>query len=73
MSIGAAVGVPGVEVGVTGLSITSALGEDSITANGLVVPTGIALTSSIGTVNVTAWQEIDPGVTNTWTEVDLAA
>jgi len=31
------------------------------------------LTASLGSVNITAWQEIDPGVTNVWTEVDLAA
>ena len=35
--------------------------------------TGISAIISAGQVNVTAWQEIDPGVTNVWTEVDLAA
>ena len=34
---------------------------------------GIGLTASLGTVNITAWSEINPGVNNTWSEVDLAA
>ena len=34
---------------------------------------GIQMTASIGNPIITSWQEIDPGVTNTWTEVDLAA
>jgi hypothetical protein len=35
--------------------------------------TGIGLTSNIGSLNITAWAEIDLGVNNVWTEVDLAA
>jgi len=31
------------------------------------------MTSSMGNVAVTPWQEVNPGVTNTWSEVDLAA
>jgi len=31
------------------------------------------MTSNIGTPNITAWAEIDPNVSNVWTEVDLAA
>jgi len=34
---------------------------------------GVQLTSSTGSPNITAWQEIDLGVNNIWTEVDLAA
>jgi len=58
---------------VTGVQMTLSLGEETAVANANVVVTGIALTTSIGTVNTTAWQEIDPGVNNVWTEVDLAA
>jgi len=65
--------VPAQIVGVTGISITSSLGEEGITGDGLVIPTGQLLTSSVGSVNITAWSEIDLGVSNTWTEVDLAA
>ena len=60
-------------VGVSGQALTMAMGEETPTANANVTPTGIALTSSIGSSNITAWAEIDIGVTNTWTEVDLAA
>jgi hypothetical protein len=28
---------------------------------------------SIGQVIVSGWSEVDPGVSNVWTEVDLAA
>ena len=53
--------------------MTSSLGEEGTVANALVPVTGISLTSSIGSVNITPWQEVDLGVNNTWTEVDLAA
>ncbi len=35
--------------------------------------TGIQMTASTGNANITSWQEINPGVTNVWTTVDLAA
>jgi len=58
---------------VTGLELTGSVG--SVTATGVAnVPvTGISATISTGQVNITSWQEIDLGVNNTWTEVDLAA
>ena len=31
------------------------------------------MTASVGNTNITAWAEIDPGVSNNWTPVDLAA
>jgi len=49
------------------------MGEEGITGDGIVTPTGQSLTSSVGSVNITAWAEINPGVNNTWTEVDRAA
>ena len=49
------------------------MGEETPTGNAIVTPTGTALTSSIGSPNITSWAEIDVDVTNTWTEVDLAA
>jgi hypothetical protein len=53
--------------------MTLFLGEETTVANADVDVTGIELTSSIGSTNITSWQEVDPGVTNVWTEVDLAA
>ena len=58
---------------VTGQELSSSIGSVTVTANSDINLTGISMTSSIGTVNVTAWQEIDTGVSNVWTEVDLAA
>jgi len=58
---------------VTGLEMTMSIGEETPIANANVDVTGIALTGSIGSVNTTAWQEINLGVNNVWTEVDLAA
>jgi len=58
---------------VTGVEMTLFLGEETAVANADVDVTGIELTSSIGSTNITAWQEVNPGVSNVWTEVDLAA
>tara|TARA_R100001460_G_scaffold9682_2_gene23083 strand:+ start:337 stop:1242 length:906 start_codon:yes stop_codon:yes gene_type:complete len=74
MSLGSIASIPDTMIGVSGISMTSSLGEEGpVTGNALVQPTGISLTSSVGSVNITAWSEIDLGVTNTWTVVDLAA
>ena len=73
MTLGQHAEIPGQIIGVSGLSITSSLGEEGITGDGIVNPTGQSLTSSVGSVNITAWSEIDLGVSNTWTVVDLAA
>ena len=58
---------------VTGQALASSIGSVAVTGTGNIPLTGIGLTANIGSVNVTAWQEIDPGVNNIWTEVDLAA
>jgi len=65
--------IPGQIIGVSGIELTANIGSVTVTANALVTPTGIALTGSTGSVNTTAWQEINLGVNNVWTEVDLAA
>jgi hypothetical protein len=58
---------------VTGIQMSITVGSVTVTGSANIDVTGIELTSSTGTPNITAWQEIDPGVTNVWTEVDLAA
>ena len=74
MSLGTHAEIPGQIIGVSGLSITSSLGEEGpVTGDAIVTPTGIQLTGSVGSPNITAWSEIDLGVSNTWTVVDLAA
>ena len=58
---------------VTGIELTSSIGSVTVVGTSVIQPTGISATISAGQANVTSWQEIDPGVTNVWTEVDLAA
>jgi hypothetical protein len=58
---------------VTGISMTMSMGEETTQSNARVIPTGIQLQTSTGSPNITSWEEIDPGVSNVWTEVDLAA
>ena len=74
MTLGQHAEIPGQIIGVSGLSMTSSLGEEGpITGDALVIPTGQSLTGSVGNVNITSWNEIDLGVSNSWTVVDLAA
>ena len=58
---------------VTGSSLTSLIGSVTVTGTANISVTGIKMTASVGNPRVTSWQEIDPGVNNVWTEVDLAA
>ena len=46
--MGSITSLPQVVVGVSGLSLTTAMGEESAVGNALVVPTGQSLTTSIG-------------------------
>ena len=52
---------------------TSITGPQQINGNATVDLTGIQLTGTLGSLNITPWNEVDLGVNNTWTEVDLAA
>ena len=72
-SIGQAEEIPQQIVGVSGIELTSSIGSVTVIGTSVVQPTGISATISAGQVAVTSWQEINPGVTNVWTEVDLAA
>tara|TARA_R100001591_G_scaffold105710_2_gene113879 strand:+ start:448 stop:1734 length:1287 start_codon:yes stop_codon:yes gene_type:complete len=73
-AMGSAVEIPGQQVGVGSLGVEPRVGSiASVVGNVNISLTGIGLTASIGAVKVTAWQEIEPGVNNSWTEVDLAA
>ena len=73
LGLGTPAEIPQQIVGVTGQQLTSGIGSVSITGTSVVPLTGISLTASVGTINITAWQEINLGVNNVWTEVDLAA
>ena len=52
---------------------TSISGVQEINAHATVDLTGIQLTATLQSINITPWNEVDLGVNNTWTEVDLAA
>jgi hypothetical protein len=73
LSLGQAAEIPGQKQGVSGLQLNSSIGSVTITGTGIVDITGIQMTSSVGNTNITAWAEVDPGVNNNWTDVDLAA
>ena len=58
---------------VTGVQMSTSVGSVITTGTANITLTGIPITASQGSVNVTAWAEIDTGVSNTWTTVDRAA
>lgn len=73
MTLGQHADIPGQIIGVGGLQLTSSAGSVVAVGNASVDVTGIQLTASVGSPIITAWAEINPGVNNTWTEVDRAA
>ena len=59
---------------VTGLAtMTTALNSVTVDLNTPVDVTGQQLTISEGNTGTIAWSNVDPGVSNTWVEVDIAA
>lgn len=58
---------------VTGSTLSSSIGSVTLTIGADIDVSGITLSASIGNVAVTPWQEVNLGVSNVWTEVDLAA
>lgn len=72
-SLGTVEEIPGQIIGLSGFNLSTGIGSVSVTGTSKVNLTGIGLTASVGTINISAWQEIDLGVNNVWTEVDLAA
>lgn len=57
---------------VSGIELTTAVGQAEADDASAEV-TGVSMQTSIGSVQVTGWSQINPGVSNTWTEVDKAA
>jgi cytochrome c biogenesis factor len=58
---------------VTGVQMSTSIGSVTVKADADVDVTGVQLQTNTGTPNITAWAEINPGVSNIWTDVDLAA
>ena len=73
MSLGQHSEIPGQIIGVSGQQLSGSIGSVTITGTAGIDVTGIQMSASVGTVNLTPWQEVDLGVNNVWTEVDLAA
>tara|TARA_R100000149_G_C5877395_1_gene141381 strand:- start:1252 stop:2742 length:1491 start_codon:yes stop_codon:yes gene_type:complete len=65
--------IPGQIIGVQGLALTSSIGSVTVEGTAGIDVTGIQMSASVGNVAITPWQEVDLGVNNVWTEVDLAA
>ena len=61
-----------VTVIVTGSGLTISMGTCTYTISGSVSPDGSGVTVSTGAadVNVITWNAIDPGVSQTWTNID---
>jgi len=61
-----------VTVSVTGSGVTLSMGTCTYTISGSVSPDGSGVTVSTGAadVNVITWNAIDPGATQTWTNID---
>ena len=57
---------------VTGSGVTVSMGTCTYTLTATVSPDGSGLTVSTGAadVNVITWNAIDPGATQTWTNID---
>ena len=53
--------------------MTTAINSVTVEAKTPVDLTGFAMTLSEGTPGSVAWSDVDPNVSNTWTEVDIAA
>ena len=74
VSMGTVVVAVGATVVVTGSGVTVSQNANGITfsISGSVIPTGSGLTISTGAadVNVITWNAIDPGATQTWTNID---
>ena len=63
-----------VTASITGLTtMTTALNSVTVDLNTPVDITGQQLTISEGNTGTIAWSNVDPGVSNTWVEVDIAA
>ena len=72
LTLGTPTATPNSLIDVTGNQLSTFVGQ-VITFDASAEVTGMSATMSIGSVTTTSWQEIDPGVSNVWTEVDLAA
>ena len=57
----------------TGQLLNTFTNNVTITANANVIPTGVQANSEVGIIGTNAWQLINTGASNNWTEVALVA
>jgi len=58
---------------VSGISLTSSVGDVTVIGTAGIDVSGISMSISVGAATTQGWNEVDPGVNNTWSDVDLAA
>ena len=58
---------------VSGIELTGSIGTVTVIGGAGIDVSGISATISVGSVSITGWNEINTGVSNTWSDVDLAA
>jgi len=58
---------------VSGLSLTGNVGDVTVIGGADIDVSGISMSISVGTATTQGWNEVDPGVNNVWSDVDLAA
>ena len=57
----------------SGIQLTGSIGSVTITGGAGIDVTGISASISVGTATTQGWNEINTGVNNSWSDVDLAA
>jgi len=58
---------------VSGISLTGSVGDVTVIGTAGIDVSGISMSISAGSPTTQGWNEVDPGVNNTWSDVDLAA
>ena len=70
LSIGTAVAFTDIIIPVTGNALTLATGSVTVTGTALINPVGSQLVAGSGNPGIITWNDIVPGVTMTWTEIE---
>ena len=73
ISDGTATAIIDVTVEPSGIPLASAMNSVTVELNTPVDLTGFAMDITQGNVGTVAWSDVDPNVSNTWVDVDIAA
>ena len=58
---------------VSGIELTGSVGSVTVIGGAGIDVTGISASISVGTTTTQGWNEVNTGVNNSWSDVDLAA